>query len=75
MLPLEQERLVGVRQNRYGVQGDNGFSDLAAVQAEREGYDLNMNQKEDILNFQQPESSPVRSDKRSEESYDMKPVK
>lgn len=52
MLPLEQERLVGVRQNRYGVEGDNGFSDLAAVQAEREGYDLNMNQKEDILNFQ-----------------------
>ena len=75
MLPLEQERLVGVRQNRYGVHGDNGFSDLAAAQAEKEGFDLKMNQKENILDFQQPESSPARSDKKSEESYDMKPVK
>lgn len=72
LLPLEQERLVGVRPNRYGVNGDNGFSDIAATQAEREGYDLKMSQKENILDFEQPEASP---DKKSEESYDMKPVK
>ena len=28
VLPFEAERPIGVRENRYGIHGDNGYSDL-----------------------------------------------
>lgn len=68
LLPLEQQRLVGTRENRYGVQGDNGFSDIAALQAEKEGINL-LGKDENILDFVQPEGL------EEEEQYDLQPVK
>ena len=72
-MTADQERIVGARQNRYGVNGDNGFHEIVNEQASKEGISLSKGDQ-DILDFVQSESSPQKSFK-SEESLDTKPVR
>ena len=76
-MSLEDEKKLGVRENRYGLHGDNGYNDIVREQRKKEGLATlsaqSANRQENILNFTQKESSPSKSDQKSE--VDLKPVK
>ena len=38
LVPAEFERATKGRQNRYGVDGDNGYSEMAGQRLESEGF-------------------------------------
>ena len=38
MLSLEDERKVMARDNRYGLQGDNGYNEIVKEQRRKEGW-------------------------------------
>lgn len=40
LVPAEFERATKGRKNRYGVDGDNGYSDLVERRLESEGYTM-----------------------------------
>jgi hypothetical protein len=66
----------GARENRFGLLGDNGYSDMVREQRRREGLPSpSLNESDNVLNFTKKESSPVKSDKKSDISVDLKPVK
>ena len=76
LLPQQDEKKNQARQNRYGLDGDNGYDKM--VDGQR-GASVGKN-KESILNFTQKEKSPrsksVKSDKKSQgDSVDLEPVR
>lgn len=73
------EQKFGARENRYGLHGDNGYSDMVREQRKREGQaSPSLNESDNIMNFTKKEASPAKSnksDKKSDLSVDLKPVK
>ena len=63
LLPLEDERRISVRQNRYGIHGDNGYDEIAGFSKPADS----------ILDFVQQDSQEIEV--KSEDSYDKQPVK
>lgn len=56
LLPLQDEQKLGIRQNRYGLEGDNGYSDIVKDQRKKDGL-ATMSDHNDgnVLDFTQPE--------------------
>ena len=72
LLPIQDQKMLGVRENRYGLQGDNGYNDIVKAQRLRDGIiDKSIGSPENILDFTQKPESPGKS----EESLDVMPVK
>lgn len=72
LLSLQDERKLRARENRYGLQGDNGFDEIVKEQRAKEGWpSTSQAQEETVLDFTQKEASPQKSD----DSYDYQPVK
>jgi hypothetical protein len=67
------------RENRYGLQGDNGYTQMVDSQKPKDYRGTSVGKQENILNFTQKEKSPrsksVKSDKKSEGSVDLQPVR
>ena len=64
LIPLEEERRNQVRENRYGIDGDNGYDEIAGFTAPP---------KDPILDFVQHDNQEIEV--KSEESLDKQPVK
>lgn len=75
LIANEEEWRNGARKNRYGLQGDNGFDEVVQEQRKRDGLSSPAKKDANILDFTQKEASPQKSDKKSEGSLDLKPVK
>jgi len=58
-LSYKEEKKLGSRQNRYGVDGDNGFGQAVSDQRAREGL-LDSRQAKGAIEFTQPERSASR---------------
>ena len=78
MLPFEAERPIGVRENRYGIHGDNGYSDLVDKQLKKGNNTLSNRDPtlpENILDFTQPQPEEKEEEPKSDDSVDIEPVK
>lgn len=78
MVPYELERVQGVRENRYGIHGDNGYSDIVEAQRQRDGLDFYAEQSEEnILDFKQasPGFQEDEAAQALDDSYDKQPTK
>lgn len=51
MLPFEDQSKLGARENRYGLYGDNGYSEMVEDQRRKEGRAFSSQTSENILNF------------------------
>ena len=72
VLPFEAERPLGVRENRYGIDGDNGYSDLVNQQLKKGGMTLNNRDPtlpENILDFTQAPGE--EEEPKSDDSVDL----
>ena len=72
LLPLNDEKKFAARENRYGLQGDNGFDAIVNEERRKSGI-LESSKKqagENILDFTQKSAS-----KKSDHSIDLQPVK
>lgn len=69
LIAFEDQMKLGVREDRYGLKGDNGYSDLVEKQKSEKSPE-----KDNILNFtNQKDPSPEKS--INMDDYDLKPVK
>ena len=78
LLPQADEKRNQARQNRYGLDGDNGYDQMVESQLPRDGSVGK--QKESILNFTNnkqvsPRSKSVKSEKSKADSVDLEPVR
>ena len=55
LIPPELEKATQARKNRYGVDGDNGYSEMVDSQLHKTGVSLKSD-KESILNFTKEEA-------------------
>lgn len=74
MLPENETQKHGARENRYGLQGDNGYSEAVKEQRKMEDL-LAPPEKEDILDFTNNKGSSPQSRSELDDSYDKEPVK
>ena len=78
MIPYELQQVQGVRENRYGIHGDNGYNEIVEAQRRKDGLDFYNGMSDDnILDFKQSSPEYQEDDEAQDldDSYDRKPVK
>ena len=68
-----------VRDNRYGVYGHKEFVEVVQKQRMKEGLPpksaKSVSDEENVFDISRRSNSPVKSDKKSDDSYDYQPVR
>ena len=78
LLAVQDEKKNEVRDDRYGLHGTNEFDEVVQRQRMKDGLTAksakSVNEDENVFDISR-RSSPQKSDKKSDESYDYQPVR